>query len=464
MATSTDVPIYTTTLASAVASVTIDLSAYQNYTNLKIVVSAKNSTGASTIAARYNGDAGGNYSFTYLIGDGSSSLSGRASSTTFAVQGYANTTEFALSKTIITGYSNNTTHKTILDRRGTAAQFTGATVSTWRNTAPITSILIYNETGDTFVAGSTFSVYGIGSGINGAGGDATSKASGGEVFADATHYYHVFKGAGTFAPLQPLTADILVVAGGGGSIGAGGGAGAGGLLGFASQSLTAQAYPVIVGAGGAKGYPGSGTPTNGSNSKFGSLTTAVGGAYGGGFTGAAYISAGSGGGSGGGAPFNPVGSATTGIAGQGNAGSTGYQAGGGGDPRSGGGGGGAGGAAPNGSANTGGNGGIGATYNSTVGGTAGPYAFINAMGAATGTGELSGGNYYYAGGGGGEGKNVRGAAGLGGGGRGGTSEPAQYPDAGMANTGGGAGAGPNALSSYGGANGGSGIVIVRYAK
>jgi hypothetical protein len=34
----------------------------------------------------------------------------------------------------------------------------------------------------------------------------------------------------------------------------------------------------------------------------------------------------------------------------------------------------------------------------------------------------------------------------------------------MANTGGGAGAGPNALSSYGGANGGSGIVIVRYAK
>jgi hypothetical protein len=464
MATSTDVPIYTTTLG-AVSSVTIDLSAYQQYTNLKFIVSAQrgvSGSGGSGLNMRFNGDSGSNYSSTLLY-EGSPYGARLTNSTDSGYVGAAGDGNLVLNTVYLMNYSDSNMYKVFMGRYGSPVDGQSrAAVGTWRNTAAITSITMTPANG--FASGTTISIYGVGSGINGAGGDSTSKASGGEVFADSTYYYHLFKGSGTFTPTASLTADILVVGGGGGSIGAGGGAGAGGLLGFASQSLTAQPYTITVGAGGAKGYPGSGTPSNGSNSKFGSLTTATGGAYGGGFTGATYISAGSGGGSGGGAPFNPAGSATTGIAGQGNAGSTGYQGTGGGDPRSGGGGGGAGGAAPNGSANTGGNGGIGATYNSTVGGSAGPYAFIDDMGAATGTGQLYSGHYYYAGGGGGEGKNYRGAAGIGGGGQGGTSEPAQYPDAGMASTGGGAGAGPNALSSYGGANGGSGVVIVRYAK
>jgi hypothetical protein len=463
MATSTDVPIYTTTLG-AVSSVTIDLSAYQMYTNLKLVVTAQrgiSGSGGAGLDITVNGDTSNNYATT-LVYEGPGSLH-NTNGPRFVYMGGVGDGHMLLSTITFMDYANTNKFKSVIGRWGSATSGEVRTgVGTWLNTAAITSITMTPPNG--FAAGSTISVYGIGTGINGAGGDSTSKASGGEVFSDSTYYYHVFKGVGTFAPTASLTADILVVAGGGGSIGAGGGAGAGGLLGFASQALTAQAYPVLVGAGGAKGYPGSGTPTSGSNSRFGSLTTALGGAYGGGYTGAAYISAGSGGGSGGGAPFNPAGSATGGTTGQGNSGSTGYQGTGGGDPRSGGGGGGAGGAAPNGSANTGGNGGIGATYNSTVGGSAGPYAFIDDMGAATGTGQLYSGHYYYAGGGGGEGKNYRGAAGIGGGGQGGTSEPQQYPDAGMANTGGGAGAGPNALSSYGGANGGSGIVIVRYAK
>lgn len=462
MAISTDVPIYTTTLTSTTTSVVMDISEFQNYKNLKIVYSAQNSGGSGAVLGmRFNSDTGSNYSATYGYGTGSSYASGGEANQSGMSGGDVPSESsgvFSANTIYINNYSNTNMYKTAVMRHNAPGVVTVMSVGMWRSTAAITSITFY---GATFTVGSTFSIYGIGSGT---GGDVTTKATGGELFSDATYYYHVFKGSGVFKPLQSLNADILVVAGGGGSIGAGGGGGAGGLLGFTSQSLTVQPYTITVGAGGAKGFPGSGTPTNGYNSKFGSLTTALGGAYGAGYNNAAYIHAGSGGGSGGGASFNPDGDATNGTAGQGNAGSYGYQATGGGDPRSGGGGGGAGGAAPSGSANTGGNGGIGATYNSTVGGSAGPYAFINAMGAATGTGELSGGNYYYAGGGGGEGKNVRGAAGLGGGGRGGTSEPAQYPDAGMANTGGGAGAGPNASSSYGGANGGSGIVIVRYAK
>lgn len=449
---------------------TISVTVPSGYKNLRLVANLRSGdsrSGYQSVSYRFNNDSSSSYSGTILYGNGSTAASYRQTATVIegltVMNGTSGGSYFYTNILNIMSPTNGTTFTPVLVEMGNAGLGSYKQAASWRKTDVVTSIQIIEASNINWVAGSNVTLYGIGSGT---GGDVTTKAIGGELFSDNDYYYHVFKGAGTFEALQSLSADILVVAGGGGSMGAGGGAGAGGLLGFASQSLTAQKYPVLVGAGGAQGasVAGSGTATNGGNSKFGSLTTALGGAYGGGFTGAAYISAGSGGGSGGGAPFNPAGSATGGTAGQGNSGSTGYQGTGGGDPRSGGGGGGAGGAAPNGSANTGGNGGIGATNGSTVGGSAGPYNFINAMAAATGTGQLSSGNYYFAGGGGGEGKNYRGAAGLGGGGQGGTSEPAQYPDPGVINTGGGAGSGPNTFSSYGGAKGGSGIVIVRYAK
>lgn len=472
MATNTYVELRKETVAVATSSVSFDLTGISGYTDLEIVCNYASSNSLSFLTMQFNDDTAGNYALTSVAGNGSTLQTTQGVNLSPNWLGYqvgCNTTLGGTVSTIkLLSYANSHSPKNYLVMNGNSgvSTYTGIehTVGLWNNTAPITKITFRNNTGGTFynfAVGTTFSLYGIG----GVGGDATPKALGGEVFSDSTHYYHLFKGVGTFEPLQSLSADILVVAGGGGAIGAGGGGGAGGLLGFTSQSLTAQRYPVLVGAGGAPGNPGTNTATNGNHSKFGSLTTALGGAYGAGYNNALYINAGTGGGSGGGGAFNSAGQFSNGTAGQGNSGNNGYQDPGGGAPRSGGGGGGAGGAATNGGvANTGGTGGIGATNGSTVGGSAGPYNFINAMGAATGTGQLSGGNYYYAGGGGGEGKNVRGAAGLGGGGIGGTSEPAQYPSPGTANTGGGAGAGPNALSSYGGAAGGSGVVIVRYAK
>jgi len=79
-------------------------------------------------------------------------------------------------------------------------------------------------------------------------------------------------------------------------------------------------------------------------------------------------------------------------------------------------------------------------------------ATLNDIGAATSTGQLSGGNYYYAGGGANRGSGSPGPGGLGGGGGASVN--------GTANTGGGGGpwdgGGPAGT-------GGSGIVIVRYA-
>jgi hypothetical protein len=449
MATSTDVPIYTTTLG-AVSSVTIDLSAYQQYTNLKMVVSARrgiDNAGGGGLNIIYNNDSASNYSST-LFYEGSPYSAKLTNSSNLGYIGSAADKDFALNIIYIMNYSNPNIYKSTICRYGSAVNGNArAAVGTWRSNAAITSITMTPPNG--FAAGTKIDIYGIGSAT---GGDSTSKASGGEVFSDSTYYYHVFKGTGTFKPVSALTADILVVAGGGAGASAGGGGGAGGVTYFASQSLTATTYPCLVGAGGA-GSNGSGSlPTNGSNSVFGSLTAAIGGGYAGGYGGGAGYWAANSGGSGGGAPYYTGLGAGSGTAGQGNSGNVGYQGTGGGDPRSGGGGGGAGGAATNGGvANTGGNGGIGTSSYSS-------------WGLATNTGQNVSGTVYYAGGGGGQGGTVGGSGGYGGGGNGIIN--GVYPsNPGTPNTGGGGGGGWYLPAlTYTGANGGSGVIIVRYAK
>jgi len=210
------------------------------------------------------------------------------------------------------------------------------------------------------------------------------------------------------------TIDYLIVAGGGGSGGASlqttstGGGGAGEVL-SGSAAVTFQAYPVVVGDGGAEA-------TNGEDSTALGLTAAGGGhsrtGYGDGFSGGS-----GGGGTGGAAPASNGGAATGGNAG--GKGST---------NTAGGGGGGAGAVGADGSVIAGGNGGAGVSSS------------------------ITGSPVDYGGGGGAAGTGTAGTGGTGGGGAGTTDgSPAT---AGTANTGGGAG-GPRAA-------GGSGVVIFAY--
>lgn len=250
--------------------------------------------------------------------------------------------------------------------------------------------------------------------------------------------------------LPTVSVDVLMVAGGGGGLtGPGAAGGAGGLIGYSSYSFNGSTnYAVTIGAGGAAN-------ASGVNTTIAGLTTALGGGTG-------STSGGSGGG-------GNYGTGAAGTSGQGNAGGN-AQFSNGPDREVQGGGGGAGGVGGNGSlgSNISGAGGIGATYNTTVGGTAGPFAFIDPMGSATGLGQLSSTHYYFAGGGGGGGDRATanpGAGGLGGGGTGGTSSGGAGV-AGTANTGGGGGGGGY---NYNGGNqngaggaGGSGVVIFRY--
>lgn len=448
MATSTDVPIYTTTLASTTTSVVIDISEFQNYKNLKIVYSAQNSgSSGAVLGMRFNSDTGSNYSATYGYGTGSTYASGGEANQSGMSGGDVPSESsglFSANIIYINNYSNTNMYKTAVMRHNAPGVVTVMSTGMWRNTAAITSITFY---GATFTVGSTFSVYGIGSASLGA------KATGGAIYSDATYMYHVFTSTGVFTPSQALTADLLVVAGGG--AGGIGGGGAGGLLTLSSQSLAnGTAYTCTIGAGGAAQTNNVTTASMGVNSSFigGAVSqTAIGGGAGnlnqnGGIT---YSLTCGGSGGGGGAVSSSGGTTTggTGTAGQGNAGggSTFY-----GSPYVGAGGGGAGGAGQSAiDVSTPGNGGVGAT--STL---------INAIGIATGAGETVSGVTYFAGGGGGGGNGTT-IFGVGGYGGGATASNVPVKGA-RVNTGGGGG-GYNGGVNAGG-NGGSGIVIVRYAK
>lgn len=252
-----------------------------------------------------------------------------------------------------------------------------------------------------------------------------------------------------------IATETLVIAGGGsGSSPMGGGGGAGGLV-YTNNVVfeSGTSYTITVGGGGAQVNEGT-TGIQGSNSNITggafSLTAAVGGGGGGRWNGIPPTSGGSGGG---GAPNTGGGAGT---AGQGFAGGSGAQSGV--NFPSGGGGGSA--EAGNTDAQRDGGDGLN-TY--------------SAWGAATGTGENSGGTYYYAGGGGGAFYHdnstppAASAGGLGGGGYGGRANDTlsvNVPGSpGTANTGGGGGGNGVYSGSAGdrtGKAGGSGIVLIRY--
>jgi hypothetical protein len=283
----------------------------------------------------------------------------------------------------------------------------------WTGTAAISSLKILSANGtSTFVQYSTASLYGIKT--SSVPASPTPQAQGGDIIVnDGTYWYHAFISTGAFVPKRALTADVLVVAGGGGGNGGAGG-GAGGYVQTLAQSFNSgTSHTTTVGAGGGIGTQGTNSNVTGGTL---SLTAAVGGG-------------GANGGSGGsGAGANNGGSPGAATSGQGFAGAAGGVGVGGG-------GGGAGAVGTSGGAGPGGNGGIGlntwSTWLSTTG--LGVSGYIAGGGGGTGTVHGTGGT-----GGGGTGDNTNGGAGT-------------------ANTGGGGG---GASTTPG--VGGSGLIIIRY--
>jgi hypothetical protein len=153
-------PIASTTLGTAVSSVTFS-SIPQTYTDLVLIISTKNTSTGNYILTRYNSDSGTNYSQTRLVGTGSTVGSNRdANDNSFAVMYQTNTTDPGICVMNIFNYSNTTTNKTAISRDSFAADTTFLRCGLWRNTSAITSISL-TINGGNFNTGSTFNLYGI---------------------------------------------------------------------------------------------------------------------------------------------------------------------------------------------------------------------------------------------------------------------------------------------------------------
>ena len=279
-----------------------------------------------------------------------------------------------------------------------------------------------------------------------------ANATGGIVTNYGSYTVNTFLTSGNFVvPGGSGNVDVLVVAGGGGGgYQGGGGGGAGGVLTFASQSLTAQSYTITVGAGGGGSTAAANKGTDGGDSKFGSLTTVDGGGGGGSLSNKPGAAGGSGGGTG--KDGNASGGAAT--SGQGYAGG-----------------------ASAGSSSDGSGGGGGASAVGQDSGEGGYSDNSGDGGVGLENAYRTGSNVFYGGGGGGGANNSAGNwsriadGGNGGGGDGGLSGPANgsnptAPVAGTDGLGGGGGGGAWNVgipaSFVNGADGGDGIVVVRY--
>jgi hypothetical protein len=158
---STYTPIATTTLGSAAASYTFS-SIPSTYTDLVLISNHGVSTATANFYIRVNGDSGNNYSYTRIMGNGSSASSARGSNfnrIVFDGDG-ASTSRTNVNVINFQNYSNSTTNKTVIGRSNDATYSTSAIVGLWRNTAAITSITIGID-GHNFITGSTFTLYGI---------------------------------------------------------------------------------------------------------------------------------------------------------------------------------------------------------------------------------------------------------------------------------------------------------------
>lgn len=271
-------------------------------------------------------------------------------------------------------------------------------------------------------------------------------------FTDSTGTYnvHVYTsvGANIFEVVPYVTkVDVLIVGGGGGGAGytsyssAGGGAGgAGGLVFDSAYTVTSGATISVVIGGGGSGINSTGTAAdNGEDSAFDGIKALGGG--GGILTGGNNNNPAKNGGSGGGGRKNPAGLATQPTSSDGGFGNNGARN----STDNGGAGGGGAGAQPTDiSGNDGGAGGDGLDY-----------------GAIFGTVYGDSGYFAAGGGGGGDANGALEVGGQGGGGYGSSARDNIAPTSGMPNTGGGGGGGS---SDHAGADGGSGIILIRYLE
>lgn len=157
MPTLTYIPIATATVSGSSTNAVTFNSISSAYTDLVVVVGGKAST-SDGLLLRFNGDSAGNYARTYGYGTGAGHGQGRQTANT-EVNATITTTN---GQTVyhINNYQSTSMYKTVLLRNDYIDNATVFSVSTWKNTATITSIVVSLSTYN-FAAGTTVTLYGI---------------------------------------------------------------------------------------------------------------------------------------------------------------------------------------------------------------------------------------------------------------------------------------------------------------
>lgn len=165
----TYVPIAHVTLATSQTSVVFSglptSDALGNYSDLILVMNPSVLDGGTNRYAQifFNGDTtGANYVNQAVMSNGTSQ---GASTFTGAILPHyysdlSGNQNYNLVTLDIMSFSKSSIHKTVLSRSGRGDFGTTATVSTWKNTAPITSITI-SINASSFETGNTFSLYAL---------------------------------------------------------------------------------------------------------------------------------------------------------------------------------------------------------------------------------------------------------------------------------------------------------------
>lgn len=336
----TMVPIYTTTVGAGGQSAIEFNNIPQTYTDLVVKLSVRTTrsgTHEGGIGIGINGNTSTGYSWKTIEVQGTNVVSSStpyepdwvsripATSTTSGI--------FSNTEIYIPNYTSSNPKSYFAD--GVAPNNSGTATLTLltgiqSSTSPITSLLIRDKSNTLLPQYSTATLYGISNAL------ISSKATGGVIYEDNTYWYHAFINSGTFTPNQNLTCDCLVIGGGGGggrgvnTVNYGSGGAAGVLRYSSSQSLISNtAYTITIGAGGNGSVPPSGSAGNGSTtsmsgSGFSTITATGGGGAGSGRTGGSNADYSGGTGSGGTNSGGGAGNSGNGSLGNGGTGSSSY--------------------------------------------------------------------------------------------------------------------------------------------
>jgi hypothetical protein len=257
----------------------------QNYTDLKIVASARSTQAAAATNMRMtlNGSSSG-YNERVLYGDSVGASSYSNSSVTLFTIGLCSAASstsntfgsIEISIPNYTSSNNKSLSSKYVAENNSSAQNTayiGQLAGLWANTSAINSISFTLASGN-YAAGSTFYLYGI---------THVPIIRGGEVSVRDGFKYHTFRSTASLQVIEPGNVELAVQGGGGAGSGGisgvnYGAAGAGGNNYSGRARVPVGTLTVTVGSGGAGAFNVDGT--SGTASSISSVVSASGGGFG----------------------------------------------------------------------------------------------------------------------------------------------------------------------------------------